>query len=306
MPGLLRRKSVPLLLALAMVAAAGSALALGLEETGLTVNVAAEGGGMRPEGLWYDGSRGRLLLPDPGASTVLVLDVAGAPVKTVGKDGGLQAPCAAAVSPGGTLYVAERRGEQVKILPRYDAVEPEGFRVLNLASYRQGSEVQPRALIIDDSGSLYLADRGNRQLLVFGADDRLKFRIANLGEPAALWVDAGGRILVAEPGFGGIRIYDRGGKWLRTVGAGSRQFREPLRAKAVVTDRLGRIWTLQEGDDLIRAIDQGGNLLFSRSLRELGLPGWLAPAAMTIDAHDQLLVLDQGGRRIAVLRITGF
>lgn len=255
---------------------------------------------LSPTGLWHDDLRGYLLVANPLLRQVTVMDLKGHPVKVIGKGGDLRYPGAVAATRGGTLFIAGRESEIVKVLDGYDAVAAEAYRDLDLSQHRRAAPVQPSALFADGNGHLYVADRGNRQILAFGADEKLKFSIKDVGEPADIWVDRSGKIYVADPGFGGVRVYDDRGKHLRTLGNSSGQAREPLRVKALAVDPRNRIWVLEEGGRGIKALDPNGNILFS-----MGGEGLFSPADLALDRHGNLYVLEEGGNRISVFSIAG-
>jgi sugar lactone lactonase YvrE len=283
-----------------LLSVSSPAFPLGLEKAVVIFPSGADAALLSPAGLWYDEARGYLLVADPLLHRVFVLDRKGDPVKVLGKSGDLRFPRAVAASRGGTLYVAGRESEAVKIASQYDSLSGEEFRTLDLSPFRRSAPVQPVALFADSNGDLFVADRGNRQVLAIGADGKLRFSITDVGEPADVVVDRSGKIYVADPGFGGIRLYDGRGNYLRTLGTQPSQLREPLRPKALAVDLRGRIWVLDEGGRGIRALDVAGNPLFF-----MGGDGLLSPADLAIDAQDNLYVLEEAGRRISVFSIAG-
>lgn len=282
--------------------AAAPVFSVGLENLGVIIPSGLDGGFQNPAALWYDRVKGTLVVANTHARQVAVLNRQGQALKVLGKNNELGFPVAVAVNREGALYVAERNNENLKIFPQYDSMvaETEEYRNLDLSPFRRVAPVQPIALYIDQGGNLYVTDRGNRQVLILGSDGKLKSVITDAGDPADIWVDLSGKILVAEPGFGGIRIYTPQGKWLRTVGVSPPQFKEPLRVKALIVDRQGRIWAVEEGGQKIKAVDAAGNLIMNF------VGGLVSPTDLALDEQDNLYVLEQGGNRISVFHISGF
>lgn len=283
-----------------LLLAATPASPLGLERTVVITASGADTALLSPTGFWYDDLRGYLVVANPLLHQISVLDRKGQIVRVLGKSGDLRYPRVVAAGKGGTLFIAGRESETLKVLSQYDSVAGEEYRDFDLSPHRRSSAVQPVALHVDGNGNLYVADRGNRQVLVFGGDEKLRFSIPDVGEPADIWVDRSGKIYVADPGFGGVRVYDDRGKHLRTVGSRSGRFREPLRVKALVVDPRNRIWVLEEGGRGIKALDSLGNLLFA-----MGGEGLLSPADLAFDPQENLYVLEEGGNRISVFSIAG-
>lgn len=283
-----------------LLAAPPPVFPLTLEPAGVITPSGLDTGLLSPTAFWYDDLRGLLVVANTHAGQVAVLNRSGQAVKVLGEDGELAFPLAVAGSREGTLFVAEKNRESLKVLPRYDSPAGGKFEVFDLSPHRKGAPVQPVALFVDEKGSLYVADRGNRQVLVFDRDRRLRFAIPRVGEPSDLWVEASGNILVADLGFGGIAVYDSRGRWLRALGQFSEQFREPLRVRGLAVDRRGRLWVVEEGDEGIKVLDSFGNLLLT--LKD----GLFSPTDLAIDGQDNLYVLEQGGNRISVFHISEF
>lgn len=280
--------------------AAAPAFPLGLENAGVIVPTGMDTRLLNPQGFWYDNLRGYLVVANTHARQVAVLNRQGQALRVLGKKGEFGFPLAVAGTRGGTLYVAERGSESLRVLPWYDSGTQEEPRTLALAPYRRTAPVQPSALFVDADGNLLVADRGNRQILVFDSSEKFKTAMTDVGEPADIWVESSGQIFVADPGFGGIRVYSPSGILLRTIGSYSSQFREPLRVKALAVDRRGRIWVVEESGQKIKAIDAQGNLM---ATAETGLA---SPVDLALDDQDNLYVLEEGESQIAVFRIAGY
>ncbi len=277
------------------------AYSLGLERVGEVVPLGSDAGVLSPSGFCYDEQRGAFLVAVPGAGRVVVLDRQGNVRRELGKDGQLGFPRVVAVRRDGTLIIGGRESERLLVLPRYDAQGSEEYGAVDLSAHRRTAAVQPVALFVDDGGLLYVADRGNRQVLVLDRDGKVRRVIADAGEPADVWADRNGKVYVSDPGFGGIRVYDDRGGYLRTLGADPVRFRDPLRVKSVAVDRSGRIFVLLEGNRGIRVLAPAGDLRSS-----LGGDGLFAPVDLAVDGSETLFVLEEGGNRIAVYRIAGF
>lgn len=282
------------------------AFSLGLEKVEVIVPSGPDSGLAHPQGLWYDRLKGYLIVANTDLHQVLVLSPGGSVYKVLGKRGGLAFPLAVAANREGTLYIAERSSEHLKVVSRYDALAGEEYRSLDISPYRRSVPVQPSALYMDSTGRLYVADRGNRQVLVFDRNEKFLFAIPDVGEPTTVRTGRSGQILVADPAFGGIRVYSEQGNRLRTIGGYSSQFSEPLRVRAMAVDNSDRIWVAEEGGRGIRAIDLFGNLISSRAARGFGGEGVFAPVDMATDPQNNLYVLEQGGNRITVFRISEF
>jgi len=278
---------------------------LGLDQTDVITPRGTERGLLAPLGFTYDSFRGLFIIANTEAHRVDLLSREGDSFKVMGREGNLRLPRAVAAGNDATLFVALKDSEIIKVLPQYDSGTGEDFTDLNLASYRQRRPVQAVALNVDRDGNLYVADRGNRQVLAFDRQQRFKFAISDVGEPTDVATGAG-TIYVADPGFGGIRVYDGRGRPLRTIGADPARFPAPLRVKALAVDRQERLWVLEEADRGIKVLDSFGNLLLDYQFSPGGRMAILSAVDLTIDADRFLYVLEQGTGLIRVFRIREF
>jgi sugar lactone lactonase YvrE len=300
---MIRPANKPLIAALAcalLLAAATSAFPLGLEKVDVITPAGLNQPLLNPSGLYYDMTKDLLVVANTGARQVVILSRQGNAVKTLGKKEDLGFPLAVGADMKGVLYIAGKDGENIKVLKDYDSRVFEEYHTIDLSAFRRRTAVKPAAVFLNRDGNLLVADRGNRQVLIFDRNEKIRAQISDVGEPTDIFVDSSGRILVSDPGFGGIRVYDERGSLLRTMGTQSAQFREPLRVKAFVVDRRGFIWIIEETGQGIRALDSFGNQVFFLATR------FFSPSDLAIDQYDNLYVLEQGTGQISIYRITGF
>ena len=279
--------------------------ALGLEYVGVITPTGTDAALLSPLGLCYDNLRGFLVVANTEAHQVFILNRQGNVVKVLGKNGDLRLPRAVAINSRGTLFIALQDSEIIKVLEEYNSAIGEEYHELDLAAQRRTTAVQPVALSVDQDGNLYVADRGNRQILVYDRNEKFKFRIPNVGEPTDVRAGSG-KIFVSDPGFGGVRVYNDKGKWLRTLGTMPGQFREPLRIKALAIDKRERLWVLEEADQGIKALDSLGNLIASLPFGHAGQFDIFGAVDLVIDRDNYLYVLERGRSRITVFQISEF
>ena len=282
-----------------------SAFSLGLENVGVITPSGMDVPLLSPLGLCYDNFRGFVVVANTEEHRVAILNRQGNAFKLLGEKGDLRLPRSVAVTSRGTLFIALKDSESLKVLPHYDSGTGEEYHDLDLSAQQRKTEVQPVALYVDQDDNLYVVDRGNRQILVFGSNEEFRFFIPNVGAPTDVWAGSG-KIFVSDPGFGGVRVYDHNGRWLRTLGTDPSQFREPLRIKALAGDKRQRLWVLGEAEQGIKVLDPQGNLL---TQLPFGYPGQLdifSAVDLVIDQDNYLFVLEQGRSQITVFRISEF
>lgn len=293
-------RMVRLLPALWLVLATAIPAALGLGVQKVDVLDPAAGGYRlsAPSGMARDRLRDLLVVADTEGGNIVVLDFAGNPHKILGRAGELQLPTAVAVS-GSRLFIAEKNRRGLKVLSAYDSEEPERYETLELGGGGESQPVDPVALHVDESGTLYVADRVNRQVLVIGPDGKQRLTLSRVGDPVDVWAGRG-RILVADARSGSIRVYGADGKFRRSLGDSPARSPAPLHPAAVTMDRRERVWVVQE-DGGVLAMDLIGNRLVSLPERT-----FFAPSDVVLDSDGSLFVLERGGNRIAVCAVREF
>ncbi len=277
----------------------GSSFSLSLEYAGAIEPSGIRSGLLSPSGLWCDPLRNLILVADTQNNRIVVLNPQGSVLKSVGRDGELNLPQAIAASQRGTLYVAERSSSELKVLPEYSSLGREEFERMDLSTHGGDRPVQPVAMFVDAQDFLYVADSGNRQVLVFDGRREHVRTISKLGQISDVWVRGDG-VFFADSGFGGVRIHDRKGRWQRTVGEVSSRFPTALQPRAVAVDRRERLWVLEESGT-IRALDRRGNPVYTRPSGDL-----LGPIDLALDEQGNLYVLEQGGGKVSVFQIQEF
>jgi hypothetical protein len=280
-------------------------LPVGLEQMAVIVPRGMDISLLSPLGFYYDAFRGLFIIANTEAHRVDILNREGDSFKVLGKRGDLRHPRAVVADRDGTLFIALKDSETLKVLPQYDSGTGEDFHDLDLSSQRRRTAVQAVGLDVDRDGNLYVADRGNRQIIVFDRHQKFKFSIPDVGEPTDI-ATGSGMFFVADPGFGGARVYSEKGKRLRTLGVEPGQLAEPLRIKALAVDRRERLWVLEEADRGIKALDAFGNLLADLPFGPAGRLDIFSAVDLTIDPDQFLYVLERGKGQIRVLRIHEF
>ena len=294
------RAALALVAAATLALAAGRARGLGLEAAGALDPSELDVAMLAPAAGFYDGNHGHLLVASPILQQIAVMDREGQLLYVLQSDD-LQLPAAVAAANDGALYVADAREDRVAIVTR-TADKKVVVAELNLAPYRRGGPVVPTALHVDARGTLFVADRRGRQVLVFDRDRRFVRAVRDVGDPGDVFVDRSSRLYVADCGSaGGVRVYDDGGQPVRTLGIDPSRFSEPLQARAIAVDSRGRIWALDDARQLITAIDLHDNALFTMGTADLA-----GPVDLAIDRHDRLYVVEQSGNRASGFKIIGF
>ncbi len=191
----------------------------------------------------------------------------------------------------------------------------------------------PSAVIVDDSGSLYIADSARHQILMLNTDGELTIMagsgeagfqdaetlLAEFDTPVALAFDRDGSLLVVDQGNHAIRRIDTEGSVSTVAGRGNpgyadgpaadARFRDPA-GLAVGVD--GLIYVADAGNHRIRRITPEGLVVTFAGSGRAGFEdgvGILAqldtPVALDFDNQGRLWVIDQGNHSLRHISITG-
>ncbi len=188
----------------------------------------------QPHGLAVD-SKGNVYVADSAKHQVLVFGPDGALLREIGglgsAPGQFNEPHGLAVDKDDNLYVADTWNARI------DKFDPNG---VFLKSWGQGQPDQsgrlltmtdgteagnaaaplgfygPRGVAVDDQGSVYVADTGNKRVVVTDAEGNFKYQFgyagAGLGqfnEPIGLALDGQGNLYVGDTWNGRIQVFGR-------------------------------------------------------------------------------------------------
>lgn len=217
-----------------------------LVDTGSFGSGAREAGFLEPASIAVDDA-GRVYVADAAAGRVEVFDSAPANNRyllSLG-EGKLVRPVAVAVDNRQRVYVADAGRNVVE---RYDAASrrfaPRG--TIGGPGQALGQFDHPSGMVTDPTQRLFVTEQGNLRVSVFrparagGIVFQTAFGIAlpePFRRPGPVARDSAGRLYIAGAGDdGGLRAYDRRGRFISVVGGLSRR---PVHGVAV--DRFGRI-----------------------------------------------------------------
>ena len=181
---------------------------------------------------------------------------------------------------------------------------------------KRGSEPgmlrNPRGLLPDGTGNLWVADTGNDRLQRFSPEgDLLQVigrpgsRERELSSPSCVALTRKGNLVVADTGNRRVQIFSAKGLFLGALGRpGSQkgQFMEPV---WVAVDLSENIYVVDRGNSRVSKYDSSGTLLW-----EMGKAGTLdgefrEPANILVSRDSEVIVLDAGNARVQIFDQNG-
>jgi DNA-binding beta-propeller fold protein YncE len=172
----------------------------------------------RPTGIAIDRPAKRLYLIDTPRNLVLVLDLDGKVIKTIGKHrngtgtGEFDDPTDIAVNHK-HVFVLDRRGTRVQVLdsgcnPAGSFDLPHGLDPLENRDDGLGTDQEGNVYVSSFTGSLIRVYRDDgRYLSCFGQPGR---GAGEFAFPGGLWIDSADRLYVADSGNGRVQLFQIG------------------------------------------------------------------------------------------------
>jgi DNA-binding beta-propeller fold protein YncE len=199
------------------------------------------------------GSDGRIYVADVGIRKVVALDPDGKVRATYGREGELENPTDAAVSPDGrSLYVADSKAHRIAI---FDIATARQLRTIGRRGQGEGEFNFPSSVAFDSSGNLLVVDQINARVQVLTEEGRYLDQFGGLGvgyanfvRPKDVAVDEAGFVYITDAAFGNVQIFDADLQLLTFVGSSGENPGQFLLASGVavrgdefaVVDQLGR------------------------------------------------------------------
>jgi DNA-binding beta-propeller fold protein YncE len=178
----------------------------------------------------------------------------------------------------GNLYVTDTEREQVLIYgPDGTPLEPIGRK----------DEFKPCGLAVSGE-ELFVTDLKHHQVRVYRLSDHTVLRTipapgsdakGKLYSPTNVAVDRQGKVYVADPGAFCVQVFDREGKYLRTLGrqgVGPGLFARP---RGLAVDHEGRVYIVDAATQVVQLFDSEGRLLIF-----FGDPNTTGPGATSLPA----------------------
>ena len=193
---------------------------------------------------------------------------------------------------GDLIYVAETGGQRVSV------IDPVKKEVTYIGDRGRKKLEQPVGLALDADGRLYVADAGQKAVLVYDQTGKQTqvFGKGVLERPCGVAVnDALGRIYVTDVRSHSIKVYNLQGEPLFEIGkrgTGDGEFNFPLAVK--INKRNNDLYVLDSQNHRVQVLDQDGTFR-----RKWGKPGdelgdFMLPKSLAVDGQGQVYVTDAG------------
>lgn len=250
-------------------------------------------------GAFYDQARGRLYVTDVAGRRILAFDAEYRFVSDFAAGGSLKEPAGLVRDGRDRFFVAEPGQGRVLVVD----MAAKTVADLDLSAVRKGNPVYPGRLALDREDRLYLADRANQRILVFGPNLALERELPVPGTGLRdVKVDDSGRVYALDALEGVVRVLEPDGRLVRTVGRRGPGRGELLFPSSLAVDQRGVVYVADARRDKVLMYGPDGGFL-----AEFGQTGWLegrlrGPSFLCLDRDGRIYVLDQMNARISIFR----
>ncbi len=291
--------------------------------------LALPAGGSQPTGVAVD-AQGNLYVADTGGHRIHVYGPDGQLIRSLGGQGGalgeLYEPRGVAVDAQGNLYVADTWNARiVKYDPQGRAVAAWGSGEQDLGDGRRATITEgdparnaaaplglfgPRGVAVDARGNVYIADTGNRRIIVTDSDGAFLYQFGSAGagpgqfnEPTSLAVDAQGNLYVADTWNSRVQVFapDGSGRvgpipivtW-QVSGWRPNTYDDP----ALVAGPDGTVFVSVPSRSQVISFNLRGDPLLRWSGQGNDLIALTSPGGLAVDAEGAVWVADRATNRV--------
>lgn len=259
---------------------------------------------VNPHGVYFD-ARSRLLITDPGAGRVNVVNMPDMRTFSITETGDVSvfSPISVVSGPDGRIYVSDSG------LGRVGMFEPEG----DFIRFIDGAFRRPTGLAVDKgSGVLYVADTWEHIIYRYDLDGHKLGSMGRRGQedgefnyPTHLAVGGDGMLYVSDTLNFRVQYFSRDGEFVGGFGLPGDSYGAFDKIKGIAVDSEGNIYVTDSVQDMVKIFDREGRLLLFFGKRGSYYGDFAHPAGIYIDEEDRIYVVDSLNRRVQSFQFLG-
>jgi uncharacterized protein (TIGR03663 family) len=281
----------------------------------------------QPRGVAVD-QRGNVYVADLGNSRVEMFGPDGTPLRTIGAFGGgegqFNEPRGVAVDSAGNLYVSDTWNARVQKFDPNGAflkswgsgADLGGGRFATMNADDTANQANPlgffgpRGIAVDQEGNVYIADTGNKRIVVTDGEGNYLYQWGRAGneagafnEPIGVSVDPQGNVYVADTWNGRVQVFGRAedgrvnpvptATW-RVAGWQPNTYDDPYLAASP----SGQIFASVPGRSLVVQASQAGEVLLRWGGKGEDTASLSSPSGVAVGPDGTVYVVDRDNNRV--------
>ena len=167
-------------------------------------------------------SKGNTYVTAGGDANVLIFDISGNFVRSIGENDEFGRPVGIAVDDQrGRIYVADTLKHHIAVFD----LDGQALQTIGTRGQEAGQFNFPLTIALDDDGRLYVLDSMNFRVQILEPDGKPVSTISRQGDrpgelsrPRGIALDSDGHIYVSDVAFNNVQIFDQEGRHLMTFG----------------------------------------------------------------------------------------
>ena len=283
----------------------------------------------QPRGIAVD-QQGNVYVADTGSHRIEVFKNDGTPLRTIGTFGSaagqFNEPHGVAVDAQGNLYVADTWNARIA---KFDATGTfvkswgegkqefgEGRRATMTDGTEAGNATEPlgffgpRGIAVDKQGNVYIADTGNKRIVVTDGNGTFLYQWGHAGsepgafnEPVGIAVDGQGSVYVADTWNGRVQVFgrDRDGKvspiptvtW-QVAGWQPNTYDDPF----VAVSAGGQVFVTVPSRDSVIYANTRGDVLLRWGGKGTDMASLTLPSGAAVGPDDSVYIVDHSNGRV--------
>jgi sugar lactone lactonase YvrE len=256
------------------------------------LGVAADGSGLRAVA---DSVNGRIQFLAPDGSIASAWG-SPAPGPTI-----LPRPVAVAFDGGGNAFVLDQRRARIVVFSRETGLPA---RTIASQGSGPGQLLDPSALTIDVTGTISVADTGNRRIARFAADGTYLGAITGTGPIRGIAVTPDGSRIYSSGDRNRIAVHDPAGALLDWFGGTGSKLGKLNTPAQITLDGAGNLWVADRGNHRVQQFGPDGERLAAFGERGTGAGQFLRPTGVSVDCRGGLTVTDTDNNRVQQFALT--
>jgi DNA-binding beta-propeller fold protein YncE len=258
-----------------------------------------------PLSLALDEHASLIYVADSKAGVVDAFSFQGVAKQQYGEKQGLKSPFGLAVSKNGDLYVSEDEAGPIKIINAKGEVTK-----LDIPKADGEETPKPGKMSFDDDDNLYVVDRANDKICVFGGDRKLKSKIGGRGDKRGLFktlqdmaVDRSGRVYALDADSVPVQVFDKKGSFIYRFGFHGDDGQDILSPAAIFIDHNDQIWIVDKAQHSLKVFDRSGTYLRTFGSYGQAENSFFYPCDAKIDSLGRVYTVESGAKRLQVFSV---